>query len=448
MLPESVKKSLAGLGLVPGKSTLVAGVSGGIDSMVMLELFHTIHFTVNVVHINYHTRDRASELDEELVRTKADEYGFEITVINVTPDQTEGNFQEWARNIRYDAFREEMAKSRADAIAVAHNRDDQIETILFKILHGAGPDSWLGMKVFSKGIIRPLLTVSRSEIDEYAAENHIEYRDDESNLHSTYARNLIRNEWIPRLDKLVPGWQENLLEIPGFSVAYRDAANRVLEYIKSGRDGLNRIKLLELSPGLQKTVVADYLKKRFDVPGGVSRSSLHALDRLDKLQTGKKIQLSNGIALIRDRERFVAVRVDHEPVRLFNVNYDRLLKGPVIQRNVRLQLHDVHEFDPKPGMLMIDASKVSWPLSIRPWKAGDRFRPLGMKGHQKISDHLSNRKIDASRKQETQVAVGIDGLICAVIFPPSFGKEPGTLSESVKCDSATDKVITIEYKID
>lgn len=444
MLPEEVINSLGKHGIPVGKSSLVAGVSGGIDSMVMLALLHELGYTVTVVHVNYHTRGKSSYLDEDLVRKTAKVYGFGIRVVEVTPDQKQGNFQEWARDIRYAAFYEEMKKQKAGAIAVAHNRDDQVETILFKILHGAGPDSWQGMKIFNDGIIRPLLSISRKEIEKYAQAKNISFREDESNDTSAYARNLIRNEWIPRLDKLVPGWRENLLNIPELSAAYEEAAGRILGQVQSGHDGLNRIKFLELGPGLQKTVIAEYIKTRLDEPDGISRSSLRQIDHLQDLKTGKKVQLNKDVMIIRDRERFIVIREPREPVQETTVELEQLEKGPVEYGNIRLRLHNVQEFSPKPGILMLDAMKFTWPLTLRPWINGDRFQPLGMSGHQKVSDHLANRKVDASRKKNTIVAVSYDRVICAVIFPELVRQEPGTMSEIVKCDPVTDKVLTIE----
>ncbi|MGA1465841.1 MAG: tRNA lysidine(34) synthetase TilS, partial [Balneolaceae bacterium] len=191
--------------------SLICGVSGGVDSMVLLHLLHRAGAQVTVVHVNYQKRGEDSELDQQLVEEICRLYKVECVSVRFDASDSTGNFQAWAREKRYGVFRDLKREFRADAIATAHHRDDQVETIYQRLMRGSGMEHWGGMQVYEQGLFRPLLELGKEDIQMVAEQNGILYRTDVSNLDVAYGRNFIRLSLEPELDRFFPGWKTNLL---------------------------------------------------------------------------------------------------------------------------------------------------------------------------------------------------------------------------------------------
>jgi len=425
--------------------SLVVAVSGGPDSMALLYLLYQLEVEAVVVHVNYGKRGEESDKDAELVEEMAHQWGFDCHTLKPDSDpveQDEANFQQWARRFRYDAFRMLAEEYRADGIALAHHRDDQVETILQKMFRGAGLESWSAMRVWDGELFRPLLNHSKEEIEAYCEERAIPYRLDRSNLESEFARNFLRNEWLDNLKEHFPGWQENVLRIAGQAEIFSKALDWIAGELRDERDRISRDRFLQLEKDMAKALILHLLKKV--EPGiGLSRESLDQLDDLASLQTGKSIQLTDSYSVLRDREWFKIVYEQKEALTVFRLELEKLKEKPF--RYNGLQFGVEHYSDPDfDDALYLDAAKLSWPLTLRSWKPGDAFRPFGMEGHQKVADHLTNRKISASYKGKALVLETFEETICAIIFPPIENRRPpGTISDLVKCDSGTEQCLIV-----
>lgn len=424
----------------------IAGVSGGPDSMCMLYVFRKLKVDVLVVHINYGKRGKESDKDAELVEQMAFQWGFDCHSLSVNPEEAQGaNFQQWARTVRYDIFRALAREHDADGIAVAHHQDDQIETILQKQFRGAGLASWSGMSIWEGEIFRPLLHTSRNEIEEYIGQENIPLRIDRSNLQTDFARNFLRNEWLTELESHFPGWRQNVLRIAEQAALFEEALEWISQRLTDDQDKIDRGGLLNVSPRLRKALVL-YILKSKQSGIQIGTSTLDELENLDHLQTGKSIQLTENLSLMRDREHFKIVYQEPEAFQLIGLERDRLKSGPLMLNDIVFEITGFTEpdFD---HHLYLDADKITWPLRLRRWKQGDRFQPFGMEGHQKISDHLTNRKISAAEKNKALVLESFEDTICAVIFPPTENRvPPGTISELVQCDANTRECLTIKRR--
>lgn len=184
--------------------TFIVGVSGGADSLCLLDVLFLLSqkhsFTLHIAHVNYHLRGRASDLDEALVKKAAEKYRLPYSVLS--RKQKSGNASEESlRDIRYAFFETLRKKTDAKNIAVAHNRDDQAETLLLRLLRGAGLSGLAAMRPKTDHIIRPLIEMSRADILSYLKGRRITYREDASNTDSRYLRNRIRHTLIPFLEE-------------------------------------------------------------------------------------------------------------------------------------------------------------------------------------------------------------------------------------------------------
>lgn len=419
----------------------IMGVSGGPDSMALLYLLHLLGRKVFVVHVNYGKRGDSSDKDQELVEQMAFSWGFECCSLSPDPSEATGqNFQNWAREKRYQFFRDLKEGQQASAIITAHHKDDQVETIFQKILRGSAPTAWQGMKTWDGEILRPLLPFDKEQILEFCESEAVPYRLDESNEESGFARNFIRNELSAKMDRLFPGWQQNLLDLGAFGSAYSSAIDHILRDL-SDNDSINLNKLEDLEPELKRAVLKQFLDDH-GLEGTYSKQQLHELSNFGSLQTGKSIPLGTfNLTRDRDRLRLHSTMDDGSPRAHFIEESEAESGSEISFFNLGISRKETGS-----SGLRLDASKLKWPLEVRPWESGDAFRPLGMKGSQNISDHLTNRKIPTILREKALVLCGSDSTIYAIIYPENadIGKL-GMISELAKCESTTETFLTINF---
>ncbi|MTI86781.1 MAG: tRNA lysidine(34) synthetase TilS [Balneolaceae bacterium] len=421
------------------EALFVLGVSGGPDSMALLYLFHILDLNVLVVHINYNKRGEASDKDQDLVEQMAFQWGFECCSIQLDSSTADiGNFQNWAREERYHFFKGLRDAHKAAAIVTAHHQDDQIETILQKVLRGSSPTAWQGMSSWDGNIFRPLLNFSKEEILHFCEVNAIPYRIDESNLQSSFARNFLRKEFSEQMDRFFPGWQQNILELQQQGGWFQQSIEWITAQISE--DFVLDVHAFSELPQQLKPAILKHLLDDFNGDTSCSKAQLQELSKIEDLQTGKSLVVGNA-EFIRDRDRVI----------LQKKKEDKAWKQPITRQHLEdkytvggVNIRLTKGIKSRTG-LYIDAEALDWPLQIRHWKHGDRFIPFGMKGSQKISDHLTNRKIASNLKEKTLVLCGSDSTIYAIIYPgPVSESAKGAISELAKCDENTTTYLTIK----
>jgi tRNA(Ile)-lysidine synthase len=207
MLLDEVKKTIKDYNLINYRDKIVIGVSGGPDSVCLLHILYSLKkefgLKLIVAHVNYKSRGKDSDRDEDYVRKLAKKLGLKLYVARrkmKSKRQKTKNIEEKFREIRYDFFNRVLKKERADKIAVAHTKDDQVETIIMFFLRGAGLRGLSGMDIARDKIIRPLLFASRTEILEYLKKHKLKYQKDITNADITFTRNKIRHKLIPYLE--------------------------------------------------------------------------------------------------------------------------------------------------------------------------------------------------------------------------------------------------------
>ncbi|SMO57292.1 tRNA lysidine(34) synthetase TilS [Gracilimonas mengyeensis] len=420
----------------------VLGVSGGPDSMALMYLLKRLEISALIVHVNYGKRDEASDLDQELAEQMAFQWGFECCTIPLNPeDAGDENFQNWARKQRYRFFRDFKEEYDAAAILTAHHQDDQVETILQKLLRGSAPEAWQGMSVWDGELFRPLLPFTKQQILDYCDGEVIPYRVDESNLQSDYARNFLRNELAEQMDGFFPGWQQNILKLQEqgerFEAAMQQVAGQVAEK--------NMIDLTKYSalPDNLKTSVLKTILKINGLEQSLSRGEWQQLKEIEHIQTGTTIEAGN-LRLTSDRGQVVIQA--HKEQASISYTFKRgevesdFKTGPVSLKLVSSRSQSAN--------LQVDADKLQWPLTLREWQEGDRFTPLGLSGSQNIAKHLTSRKIPAHLKEKALVLCGSDGTIYAIIYPvKAENNEWGAVAEEARYHPQTEIFLTINLSI-
>jgi tRNA(Ile)-lysidine synthase len=404
---EDFKNYIKENNLLSKTDSLLLAVSGGIDSMVMSHLFLRAGFKIGIAHCNFCLRFEESEKDEEFVKDYAGQHNipFHSKRFNTQAFAKENRLsvQMAARELRYDWFEMIRKENNFDFIAVAHNLNDNIETFLINLTRGTGISGLTGMKPSHNLIIRPLLFATRQTIVEYARENNIIFREDLSNAETKYTRNKIRHHVLPVLKEINPSIEatlnetaERLSEIDEvLSMYIEDTGKKISE--QHGGNTIFSIDLLK-SCLHNRTILYELFK-----PYGISGLVLTDLLNIIYGRTGGQL-VTRTHRILKNRKNLIISPVEtdkeiyHE---ITNVAGLRKVPGICSARNVNITgsfniSYDAH-------IACLDSQKISFPLIIRKWRAGDFFFPLGMKRKKKLSDYFVDKKYSIPEKEKALI---------------------------------------------
>lgn len=261
-LVKKVQNAIFQYELFSHGSKIILAVSGGPDSVCLLDVFSKLKTKYNlsliIAHVNYGLRGKDSNEDEKFVRGLAEKYGLDIFVLDLakTPRRGVSTSENALREVRYNFFEKLRADNKFDFIAVAHNLDDQAETFLMRIIRGAGLIGLSAMKFKNQKIIRPLLGTTRREILEYLKQNKLKYCLDKTNRENKFNRNKVRNKLLPYLEKSFNPQIKKTIFDATLSIAHdNDLISRLASKAYQNNRTLNVKKLLILHPALQKRII-------------------------------------------------------------------------------------------------------------------------------------------------------------------------------------------------
>lgn len=400
--------------LSDGGPVLLA-VSGGKDSVLMAHLFNEAGLSFGISHCNFGLRADESDGDELFVRELSER--FRVTFHNITfettsyADEKKISIQMAARELRYNWFETIREEFGYGSIALAHHQNDLIETVLLNLTRGTGISGLHGIFPRREKLIRPLLFLSREEIDQIVQSENIAYREDSSNSSSKYARNKLRHEVIPRLKELNPQLEQTFevnskrfLELEQFVDAQISALRD--ELFRAQKDGSYTIpiaKLAALQPqsflmfelfkpfGFSQQVLADVSFSYQKHSGRVFESGTHQLllDRGALILSPKTTSEATGIQICENQAAFSWK----------GINFEQSSSSPD-----RINFENTH-----PTQAILDSEKLIYPITVRAWEQGDSFFPLGMKGRKKLSDFFIGLKMPVSHKPSVPVLVNGNG---------------------------------------
>jgi tRNA(Ile)-lysidine synthase len=389
--------------LVQAADRLLLAVSGGIDSMVMTQLFLQSGIYTGIAHCNFSLRGIESDKDEEMVRLFASENNIQFHSVRFsTKSYASANsisVQMAARELRYKWFEEIRADSGYQKIAIAHNLNDNIETMLINLIRGTGITGLAGIRPSTGSIIRPLMFATREEIELYASQNDVRYREDKSNADTKYTRNKIRHLVIPVLKEINPSLENTLREtaerFSGIDEVLNSYLRTITEVVVSVRGESTYFNLRLLKDYLaQKAVIFELFS-----PYGVTNAMLNDLIAVISGKTGGMI-LTGSHRIIRNRDELIVTKPEPGGKQHYTVNdIGGFLDLPFIV-SAGIFLADAEFVIPgDPLTACIDAEQLKFPLIIRNWKDGDHFYPFGMKQKKKLSDYFIDKKFSVPDKE-------------------------------------------------
>jgi len=432
---------------------LVIAVSGGADSVALLHLLHQVktdlHLTLLAVHVNHHLRDVESDADEKFVKKLCEHLNINVIVKHVKFD-TKADLENQARNKRNAILLNVLKSYNFDYIALAHQKNDQAETVLMNLVRGAGITGMGGIKPVTDTIIRPLLPFSRAEIITWLKDNKLDWREDKSNQDNRFTRNRIRNELIPWLEENLNKSVTDrlLLQTRTFQKAddyFRKHTERLLK--KSVIDDSGEQIVLDLAYLKQLSEIEQFYTLRVCY-NALSKTDheffMHSIDEIKRLfdsEGSKQTRLAHNIWVIKQYDELILTTLDPQQESndikeliideerthfvFFNWRFTiKYLKNiPKNLTNTSI-LHNV----------LIDLNKVTLPLKLRGRQTGDRFIPSGMTSEKKLKEFFIDEKVPKLDRDKVPILTDSEKIIWIVGY---------RLDNRVLCNEETHKILHI-----
>ncbi len=406
----NIKEYITDNQLFKENNKILIAVSGGVDSVVLLDMLCTISNNVAIAHCNFQLRGQESEEDEVFVRKLAEKYKcpffcqrFDTQRIM---EENKPSIQIVARNLRYTWFHELLELHDFQYIATAHHQNDSIETIIYNLAKGTGIAGLHGILPKNGKVIRPLSGFSKKEILKYAAENQLLWREDSSNTTDKYSRNLIRHQLVPILQKINPNLEEtfkdNILRISAVERIFKEQFKIFKEKVFSSDSKNSEVYHLDIEAirnESENLVKLDEILKDFGFNFTQTKLIINSLDK----ESGK-LFVSNTHTLIKDRKTLILAKNLSYPTQNLH-----LLTIQIFEKATDFQILT------EKNIAHLDYEKTGADLKLRLWEKGDTFQPIGMKGKtKKISDLLNDLKIPLHLKPQVRVVVANEQIVWVV----------------------------------
>ena len=405
--------------LLPAKQgRILLAVSGGIDSMVMVDLFQRNQISFGIAHCNFQLRGEESDKDEQLVESLAKKLNvsffkkrFETEVF---ASKESLSIQMAARALRYEWFTLLCNQHHFDLIATAHHADDNAETMLLNFIRGKGLTAIAGIPKKKEHIIRPLLFSSREHIKNYAIENNLEWREDQSNLSTDYDRNFLRLKVIPLLKELNPSLEKSLLQS---SVFLKESAAQIESEYRKWKSGniigdgekTSILNLGQLNQHLLKSNFLFLLLKEFNFAPAIIRQVVKNLTAIPGT-----VYLSTTHRLLFDRNTISLLKNNEPPQKsIFSIPYgtESFCTGDAtLHFSLTTPSPEIFK-NTNPEVTFVNADELIYPLTMRHWEDGDAFCPLGMKQHKKLSDFFIDEKVSNTDKANIWLLTSNDKIV-------------------------------------
>lgn len=415
------------------KDQLLLAVSGGVDSVVLVDLCAKAGYNFSIAHCNFQLRGEESEGDELFVRSLGQKYNVEVLVkkFETAAYATEQklSIQEAARVLRYEWFEEivyvqrSMVNGENSAAALAthhspltthlltaHHADDNNETLLMNFFRGTGLHGLTGIPVAYGDIKRPLLSFTKEELLQYASENNLQYREDSSNQSSKYTRNFFRNEIIPAIEKVYPqvkqNLQDNLERFKSIEVLYQLATQQLIKKLCKPTGAEVHIPTKQLLQYNNRALIYEIIK-----PYGFTEKQIAEVEKLAVAETGKFIA-SPVFAFRIIKNRAWLVIAPAEDAEVGHVIVEGVGTTGFVLGLLEVEQTSVsNEQNPNSKIqipnsnteVLLDAKHIAFPLLLRKWKTGDYFYPLGMKKKKKLARFFIDQKLSKTEKENVWI---------------------------------------------
>lgn len=423
----------------PGKGSYLLAVSGGADSMVLLYLFNTLQISgcsFQVAHVNYKLRGKDSDLDQKTVEDFCvqNNIKFHLYEVSEKDQKPENSIQLWARELRYDFFKQIQQRENLNFLVTAHHLNDQLETFIINLSKASGINGLTGIPMNDNNIIRPLLNFTKEEIYDFAKENKVQFREDLSNKKSDYLRNQIRNEIVPKLLQTHHHFLKNFQKSLFYLNQTKDFVQQQIEQIES-----------QISVSTKENIILDKEKLhqqsdfvKFEILKKYGFNKPEEINKIFTAETGSFFFSSNYQLLI-NRDELILINLDCN----IQKNSEIILTNAVnkYQKDLAINLfHLISETETinKHFTWLFDAEKISFPLKLRKKKEGDLFYPVHFSGKKKVSKFFKDEKLSNLAKQKIWLLTDGNDDVLGII--------PFRQDKRYAKDEKTKTILTIFYE--
>lgn len=413
MMLEKFREHLSSNFPFLAKSKIAIAVSGGVDSMVLVDLMRQLSYQISIFHCNFALRSDASDDDQKFVQEYSVEHSIPFFTIKLDAAafayDNKVSIQMAARQLRYQWFSEQLIQQNYDYVLTAHHADDDLETFFINLSRGSGIDGLIGIPTINEKVIRPMLKITRNEIESFALANKIEWREDSSNASDNYLRNKIRHHLAPVLKDINPDFIDSFQKTQEYlqqtnSMA-EDAAVLIFQKVAQEANGEIHFNLNEL---LKLPNYRAYLYRWLREYEFTAWSDIY---RLVDAETGRFV-LSKSFRLFKNRHFLILSPQSYADDLVYDVD--------ISQSDVNLPLNLA--FTPVEAMtnptdktIFVDAEKLKFPLQIRKWKIGDSFYPFGMNGQsKKVSKLFKDEKLSLLQKENTWILLSSNQIVWVI----------------------------------
>ncbi|HOV71654.1 MAG TPA: tRNA lysidine(34) synthetase TilS [Dysgonamonadaceae bacterium] len=433
---EKVRNYIKENRLLDPEDRVIVGFSGGMDSVTLLDVLLSLGYHCVAAHCNFHLRGEESERDAAFVKQWCEHIGVEMVSVDFDTYRYATthkiSIEMAARELRYEWFEDMRKQHHANVIAVAHHRDDLVETVLLNLIRGTGIRGLTGISPKNNSIVRPLLCVSRDEIEAYVDERKLPFIFDSSNSDDVFVRNFLRLNIMPLLEKINPSVKNAMYR----TARHVGEAKKIYDYyVETQKKAIfvdNQIDIEKLKATLSPAVML------FEIltPLGFNASVIEDISqRLDS--TPGKVFYSDNYRLIKDRSKLILEKIADKKLQQEEYTIDKVSQE--ITDPIRLKISFLSGYttiNKDPRFLYADADKLSFPLTLRKWQSGDWFVPFGMRGRKKLSDFFTDRKFSLADKENAWVLSSGENIVWIV------GERP---DERFKVTESTENVMVVEF---
>lgn len=447
-MEDRIYKTLVENKLIIEGDTVIVGASGGPDSQFMIHILNKFRkdlgFDMVLAHLNHLHRDEADK-DEDLVRKTAEELGLEFFSRSRSMDDLSKELkispEDAGRRLRYGFFNDLAKKYPSSKIAVAHNKDDQAETVLMRIVRGTGLDGLRAMDYKTGNIIRPILGIKKSQILEYLDENNIPYAIDHTNFENDYTRNKVRLDIIPILEEINPNVIDSVFKLSELARDDLEILDKIVDdkfkemaRVSQGEIAFDKEKFDKTDPSLLRRILRKAVENLKGQIKDLSKENLDDFLKIRDLDTGK-VLIKDDLSLRKSYDSYILEEITNEEK---NQSEKNLGDQETIFYNgfyIKTSIINSDKYEKDKNLGYFDYDLLDFPLKVRTRRPGDRFVPLGHKSEKKLKDFLSDQKIDRKRRDELPLILSKDKIIWLA---------PLRMSDEFKVTGATKKILKIE----